>query len=78
MKEILRKFTTKSLNLPTKITVNKTDIFDVKKITDEFNKFFINIGTSLANKIPNASNLFHSYTTKVDFSLGYRPLSFKK
>ena len=62
MKEILRKYTTKFSNLPTKITVKKTDIFDVKKIADEFNKFFIKIGTVLANKIPNASNLFHSYT----------------
>ena len=62
MKEILRKYTTKFSNLPTKITVNKTDIFDVKKIADEFNKFFIKIGTVLANKIPNASNLFDSYT----------------
>ena len=31
MKEILRKYTTKLSNLPTKITVNKTKIFDVKK-----------------------------------------------
>ena len=62
MKEILRKHTTKFSNHPTKITVNKTDIFDVKKIADEFNNFFIKIGTVLANKIPNASNLFDSYT----------------
>ena len=31
MKEILGKCTTKSSTLPTKITVNKTDIFDTKK-----------------------------------------------
>ena len=31
MKEILGKCTAKSLTLPTKITVNKTDIFDTKK-----------------------------------------------
>ena len=55
MKEILGKCTTKSSTLPTKITVNKTDIFDTKKIADEFNNFFTNIGTDLANKIPNAS-----------------------
>ena len=54
MKEILGKCTTKSSTLLTKITVNKTDIFDAAKIADEFNKFFTNIGTDLANKIPNA------------------------
>ena len=31
MKEILQKSTTKSSTLPTKITVNKTDIFDTKQ-----------------------------------------------
>ena len=55
MKEILGKCTTKSPTLPSKFTVNKTDIFDTKEIADEFNKFFTNIGTDLANKIPNAS-----------------------
>ena len=32
MKEILGKCTTKSSTIPTKITVNKTDIFDTKKM----------------------------------------------
>ena len=57
MKELLGKCTTKSLTLPTKIAVNETDIFDATKIVDEFNKFFTNIGTDLANKIPNASEV---------------------
>ena len=63
MKEILGKCNTKSSTLPTKITVNKTDIFDAAKIADEFNKFFTNIGTDLTNKIPNASKPFDSYIT---------------
>ena len=66
MKEILGKCTTKSSTLQTKITVNKTDIFDAKQIADEFNKFFTNIGTDLANKIPNASNPVDSYITEVN------------
>ena len=62
MNEILGKCTTKSSTLPTKITVYKTDIFFVKKkIGDEFNKFFANIGTDLANKISSASKPFDSY-----------------
>ena len=75
MKEILGKCTTKSSTLPTKITVNKTDIFDTKKIADEFNKFFTNIGTDLANKIPNASKRFDFYITKVNTSMESQPLS---
>ena len=65
MKEILGKCATNSSILPTKISVNKTDIFDTKKIADEFNKFFTNIGTDLANKIPNASKRFGFYITKL-------------
>ena len=74
-KEILGKCTTKSLTLSTKITVNKTGIFDAEKIADEFNKFFTNIGTDLANKIPNASKLFDSYITKANTSMESQPLS---
>ena len=65
MKEILGKCTTNKSALATKITVNKTDIFDTKKIADEFNKCFTNIGTDLANKIPIASKQFDFYLTKL-------------
>ena len=75
MKEILGKSNTKSSTLPTKITVNKTDIFDAAKIADEFNNFFTNIGTDLTNKIPNASKLFDSYITKANTSMKSQPLS---
>ena len=75
MKEILGKCTTKSPTLPTKITVNKTYFFDIKKIADEFNKFFTNIGTGLANKIPNASKWFDFYITKVNTSMKSQALS---
>ena len=40
------------------MTLNKTVIFDVKKIADEYHNFFLNIGTDLANKIPNALKLY--------------------
>ena len=75
MKDILGKCTTKSSTLPTKSTVNKTDIFIVKKIADEFNKFFTNTGTDLANKILNTSQPFDSYITKVNTSMESQPLS---
>ena len=75
MKEILGKCTTKSSTLPTKITVNKTEIFDAKKIFDEFNKFFTNIWTNLANKTPNASKQFDFHITKVNTSIESQPLS---
>ena len=75
MKEILGKYNTKSSTLPTKITVNKTDIFDAAKIADEFNKSFTNIGTDLANKLQNASKPYDSYITKANTSMESQPLS---
>ena len=78
MKEILGKCTTNSSTLPTEITVNKTDIFDAKKIADEFNNFFTNIGTDLANKISNASKRFDFYITKVNTFMESQPLSINK
>ena len=75
MKEILGKCTKRSSTLPTKITVNKTDIFDAAKVADEFNKFFTNIGTDLAKKISNASKPFDSYITKANISVESHPLS---
>ena len=61
--------------LTTKITVNKTVTFNANKIDDEFNTFFTNIGTDLANKIPNASKRFDSYITIVNTSMESQPLS---
>ena len=55
--------------LSTKLT------FLIQKIADEFNKFFTNIGTDLANKIPNASKRFDFYITKVNTSMESQPLS---
>ena len=75
MKEILGKCTTKPSTLPTKVTFNKTDIFDAAKITDEFNNFFTNIGTDLANKLRNTSKPFDSYLTKANTSMESQPLS---
>ena len=75
MKEILGKCTRKSSTLTTKITVNKTDIFDAEKIAHEFNKFFTVFGTDLPNKIPNASKPFNSYITKANTSMESQPLS---
>ena len=43
--------------------------FLIQKIADEFNRFFTNIGTDLANKIPNAPKRFDFYITERCFFL---------
>ena len=61
MKELIGKIKLKSSNLPRKITVNKVVTFNARKIANELNALFDNIGSNLANKIPNASTTFESY-----------------
>ena len=73
--ELIGKMTLKSSNLPGKMTVNKVELFDKKKIAHEFNSFFTNIGKNLARKIPNASSSFEYFVNKSDFVMETKPLS---
>ena len=75
MKELIGKIKLKSSNLPRRITVNEVDIFDKRKIANEFNAFFTNIGSKLASKIPNASTTFESYINKPDSIMKTKQLS---
>ena len=75
MKELIGKIKLKSSNLPRRITVNKVDIFDERKIANEFNAFFTNIGSKLASKIPNASKTFETYINKPDSIMETKQLS---
>ena len=66
MKELIKKIKLKSSNLSRRITVNEVDIFDERKIADEFNPFFLSIRSKLASQIPNALTTFESYINKPD------------
>ena len=69
MKELVGKLKLKSSNLPIRITVNEVDIFDERKIANEFNAFFTNIGNKLAFRIPNASTTFESHINEPDSTM---------
>ena len=75
MKELIGKIKFKLSNLPRRITVNDVDIFDERKIANEFNAFFTSIGSKLASKIPNASTTFESYINKPDSIMETKQLS---
>ena len=73
MKELIGKVTLKSSNLPQKITVNKVDLLDQKKIAHEFNFFFTNMET----KPLSINELKHAfYSLKSDKSRGYDNISY--
>ena len=61
MKELIGKIKLKSSKLPRRINVSDVDIFDERKIANEFKAFFTNIGCKLTSKILNALATFESY-----------------
>ena len=58
MKEITGKVKSKSENLPKMLKVETGIIRDQKQIANELNKFFTNVGQTLANKIPTVQKSF--------------------
>ena len=56
MKAIIGKSKIKSTNLPSKLTINKVDVYNKPEIADAFNNFFTNIGQKLASQIPKSFN----------------------
>ena len=76
MKEIIRKAKLQhTSHLPQKITVNKINLFDKTKSTNEFSKFFANIRIELVSKIPNAKTTFETYVETVNSTMQSNPLS---
>ena len=65
MKEIIGKSKVFHQNLPNNLKINKKLITDKKTIADEFNEFFINIGSRLAAKIPPSNMNFDSHLPHV-------------
>ena len=52
--------------LPTKLVINKNEVTSEIGITNEFNKFFTNIGPKLAGEIPTGLRTFESFLNKID------------
>ena len=61
MKEMIGKKKCNNDTLPKHLIVDKIKIHDAKSITEKFNKFLVNIGSNLANKIPQCDLTFKSY-----------------
>ena len=58
--------------------MNEVDIFDERKIANEFNTFFTNIGSKLASENPNALTTFKSYINKPDSVMERKQLLMKE
>ena len=61
IKEIIGKSKVFHENFPNTLRINKTSITDKNVIADRFNEFFVNVGSSLASKIPPSNKNFDLY-----------------
>ena len=68
VKEITGKCKVNSDGLPQSINVNGKSIKKKSRITEEFNKYFTNLGLNLASKIQNTSRT--SYVNTLPYTLG--------
>ncbi|XP_065682311.1 uncharacterized protein LOC136095526 [Hydra vulgaris] len=78
IKEILGKQKIHNKALPSVITVDGTQISDVKSVATKFNEFFVNIGPNLASIIKHTPAHFLSYLSKSDKSLAFKKLTSKE
>ena len=51
------------------------DIFDQEKIATEFNRFFANVGSTLAKQIPESENSLESYIAKTFATMQHKSFS---
>ena len=65
MKNIIGKSKRKSTNLLPRLTINKVDVYNKRKIADAFSDFFTNVGQKLVSQIPKSSETFETYVNKV-------------
>ena len=63
---------------PKSLNINKEEITDKNVIGETFNKFFINVGSNVADKIPPSSTNFQSYLLNITTVLIDKPLSEKE
>ena len=78
MKELTGKKKNKSGYLPKMLKSDKGLIFKQEEIANNLNNFFTNVGSNLANKIPNAQKCFKDYLIRNENSINDSDLSFEE
>ena len=76
MKEIPSKQKTKSSLLPREIKIDKTIIENPQEIGKECNKFFISVGPTLAEKIPNTEKSLQEFLASHNQKMKFEELNF--
>ena len=75
MKEGIGKARKMLLLWPCKIIVNNIEINEEKRIANEYNNFFLDIGRELAKEIPRPAKSFESYVPTSNTTMPTGPIS---
>ena len=75
MKEIIGKSKNINDTFPKQIIVDQIEINDAQSIADKFNEYYVNVGPSLASKIPEGDISYRSYLSEVAITLGGNSLT---
>ena len=78
MKAVIGKSKICNDKFPKRLDINKEEITGKNIIAETFNKFFINISSNLADKIPPSSTNFELYLPNITTALSDKPLSEKE
>ena len=61
IKEVIGSTKSNTHALPKKLIVNNVEIFEKNEIAEHFNKYFVNVGPTLATSIPRSNKKFDSF-----------------
>ena len=75
MKEIIGKSKNINDTFPKQIIVDQIEINDSQSIADKFNEYYVNVGPSLASKIPEVDISYRSYLPEVAITLSENSLT---
>ena len=64
MKQITGKVKFKNNNFPKRLLINNKETCDEENIANEFNQYFVDVGSKLAENIPSSTKHYSSYMTK--------------
>ena len=66
IKDAIGKTKIKGSDFPRKLSINNKELLDVDVIANNFNDYFVNIGSNLAAVIPSREKHFSDYLTQTD------------
>ena len=69
IKVVIGTSKSKSKQIPRRLLINDINVFDKNAIAENFNQRFVDVGHTLATKVPNSKKCFQSYMKNINNSM---------